>query len=252
MSALTETVSTLRGALSALPDGAVREARQRLVDDLLPRLAVLAVGTHHDSHLAAAQARLAALPAELDEVLELLQTVRGHTEEWINQHGGTDAAPTAASRPAAAPGTSQRTTAGRVAAYRARLEHPWPYGKPLQGWRLAGGDGADDQDLASGTKLASGQTDPAYTAAVQRAGELGLARGGFVPDIARHIEIKEAATMAAGEIRTIVIGKDPCGIDPVTNVSCHRFLRYFLPPAATLVVYGPRGEPYRYEGKRTP
>src|SRR5690606_28393801 len=97
----------------------------------------------------------------------------------------------------------------------------------------------------------AGQTDPAYTAAVQRAGELGLARGGFVPDIARHIEIKEAATMAAGEIRTIVIGKDPCGIDPVTNVSCHRFLRYFLPPGATLVVYGPRGEPYRYEGKRT-
>lgn len=57
--------------------------------------------------------------------------------------------------------------------------------------------------------------------------------------------------MAAGETRTIVIGKDPCGIDPVTNVSCHRFLRYFLPPGATLVVYGPCGEPYRYEGKRT-
>jgi hypothetical protein len=48
-----------------------------------------------------------------------------------------------------------------------------------------------------------------------------------------------------------VIGKDPCGIEPVTNISCHRFLRYFLPPDATLIVYGPRGEPYRYEGKRT-
>lgn len=91
--------------------------------------------------------------------------------------------------------------------------------------------------------------DPSYTAAVQRARALGLARGGFVPDIARHIEIKQASTMTAGETRTIVIGKDPCGIDPVTNVSCHRFLRYFLPPGATLIIYGPRGEPYRYEGK---
>lgn len=250
MSALTETVSKLRSALGSLPDGVVRTAHQRLVDDLLPRLATLAAGTHQDSRLAAAHARLAALPAELDQVRELLQTVRGHTEEWINQHGGTDAASRAPPRPTAAPRTAEGTTAGRVAAYRARLEHPWPYGKPLQGWRLADGDGADDQELASGTKLASGQTDPAYTAAAQRAGELGLARGGFVPDIARHIETKEASTMAAGETRTIVIGKDPCGIDPVTNVSCHRFLRYFLPPGATLVVYGLRGEPYRYEGKR--
>lgn len=108
-----------------------------------------------------------------------------------------------------------------------------------------------DQELTSGTKSASGQTDPAYTAAVERARALGLARGGFVPDIARHVEIKEASTMASGETRTIVISKDPCGIDPVTNVSCHRFLRYFLPSGATLVVYGPRGEPYRYEGKHT-
>ncbi|MGI8310747.1 DddA-like double-stranded DNA deaminase toxin [Saccharopolyspora hattusasensis] len=251
MSALTETISKLHSALSVLPDGAVQEAHQRLADDLLPRLAALAAGTHQASRLAAAHVRLAALPVELDQVRDLLQTVRSHTEEWINQHGGTAAVSAASSRPAAALGTSERTTAGWVAAYRARLEHPWPYGKPLQGWRLAGGDGSSDRELASGTKLASGQTDPSYTAAVQRARELGLARGGFVPDIARHIEIKEASTMTAGETRTIVIGKDPCGIDPVTNVSCHRFLRYFLPPGATLIVYGPRGEPYRYEGKRT-
>ncbi len=189
--------------------------------------------------------------AELDQVRDLLQTVRSHTEEWINQHGGTATGSASPSRLPAAPGTAERTVAGRVAAYRARLEHPWPYGKTLQGWRLVGSDGSDDQELASGTKQTSGQTDPAYTAAIQRARELGLARGGFVPDIARHIEIKEAATMTAGETRSIVIGKDPCGIDPVTNVSCHRFLRYFLPPGATLIVYGPRGEPYRYEGKRT-
>jgi hypothetical protein len=66
---------------------------------------------------------------------------------------------------------------------------------------------------------------------VKQAEALGLARGGFVPDIARHIEIKEASTMRKGQIRTIVIGKDPCGIDPVTNVSCpvRRFLtRRFL------------------------
>ncbi|WP_158303276.1 MULTISPECIES: DddA-like double-stranded DNA deaminase toxin [Pseudonocardiaceae] len=135
--------------------------------------------------------------------------------------------------------------------YRAKLDNPWPYGRPLQGWRLGDTGEQGDQELASGTTLTSGQIDPAYTAAVQRARELGLARGGFVPDIARHIEIKQASTMSAGETRSIVIGKDPCGIDPVTNVSCHRFLRYFLPPDATLIVYGPQGEPYRYEGKRT-
>lgn len=55
--------------------------------------------------------------------------------------------------------------------------------------------------------------------------------------------------MSEGETRTIVLGKDPCGIDPVTNVSCHRFLRYFLPPGARLVVYGPVGSPYVYEGR---
>lgn len=108
-----------------------------------------------------------------------------------------------------------------------------------------------DTALSSGTRLESGRADPAYTAAVEKARALGLARGGFVPDIARHIEIKEASSMRAGETRAIVIGKDPCGIDPVTNVSCHRFLKYFLPPDATLIVYGPTGRPYRYEGKRT-
>jgi hypothetical protein len=198
MSALTETVSTLRSALGSLPDSAVRNAHQRLADDLLPRLTTLAAGTNQDSRLAAAHARLAALLAELDQVRDLLQTVRSHTEEWINQHGGTAAASAAPPRPPPASGTSKRMTAGRVAAYRARLEHPWPYGKPLQGWRLAGSDGSGDQELASGTKLPSGHTDPAYSAAVQRARELGLARGGFVPDIARHIEIKEAATITAG------------------------------------------------------
>jgi hypothetical protein len=65
---------------------------------------------------------------------------------------------------------------------------------------------------------------------VNQAETLGLARGGFVPDIARHIEIKEASTMREGETRTIVIGKDPCGIDPVTNVSCHRFCATSYPP----------------------
>lgn len=69
-----------------------------------------------------------------------------------------------------------------------------------------------------------------------------------MPDIARHIEIKQAASMSRGETRMIVIGKDPCGTDPATNVSCHRFLPYFLPAGATLVVYGPDGAPYRYEG----
>lgn len=49
----------------------------------------------------------------------------------------------------------------------------------------------------------------------------------------------------------IIIGKDPCGIDAVAPVSCHRFLRYFLPANATLIVYGPTGKPYRYEGMRT-
>ena len=30
-----------------------------------------------------------------------------------------------------------------------------------------------------------------------------------------------------------------------------RFLRHFLPADTTLIVYGPTGKPYRYEGKRT-
>ena len=166
MSALTESISKLHSALGVLPDGAVQEAHQRLADDLLPRLAALAAGTHQDSRLAAAHVRLTALPAELDQVRDLLQTVRSHTEEWINQHGGTAAVSAAPSRPAAATGTSERTTAGWVAAYRARLEHPWPYGKPRQGWRLAGSDGSGDQELASGKLAPVGRVDPVDLGAV--------------------------------------------------------------------------------------
>jgi hypothetical protein len=143
------------------------------------------------------------------------------------------------------------------------LVNPWPYGKPLRGWRISlripqprGSTHSDgdpcpptDVELVSGTKNADGNPDPAYDAAVAKARALGLARSGFVPDIARHIEIQEAASMQPGEVRILVIGKDPCGIDPRTNVSCHRFLPYFLPTRATLFVYGPRGEAYRYEGK---
>ena len=250
MSTLTDTIAKLRAAVGVLPESTVQQAHEQL-DELVPQLAMLAEGTSQDSRLAAAYARLASLPEVLQQVRSLLQTVRTHAEAWISEHGGDPSAATPTTQSQVQSGASKRTVADRVAAHRARLEHPWPYGKPLRGWRLAGNGGSGDQELSSGTKLSSGQTDPAYAAAVERARELGLARGGFVPDIARHIEIKQAATMAAGETRTIVIGKDPCGIDPVTNVSCHRFLPYFLPPGATLVVYGPRGEPYRYEGKRT-
>lgn len=251
MSTLTETIAKLRAALGVMPESAVQQAHEQLADDLVPQLATLTAGISQDSRLAAAYTRIAELSAELEQVRSLLQVVRRHTEGWISEHGGAPPASAPPSPSAASSSGRGRTVAQRVAAHRARLEHSWPYGKPLQGWRLAGSSGTGDQELTSGTKLASGQTDPAYTAAVERARALGLARGGFVPDIARHIEIKEASTMPSGETRTIVIGKDPCGIDPATNVSCHRFLRYFLPSGATLVVYGPRGEPYRYEGKRT-
>jgi hypothetical protein len=120
--------------------------------------------------------------------------------------------------------------------------------KQLRGWALAA-DGQDNE-VMSGPRLSDGH-DPTYERAVRRCEQLGLARAGFVPDIARHIEIKQASSMRAGETRVIVIGKPPCGIDPVTRISCHRFLRHFLPDDATLIVYGPAGPPYEYRGRRT-
>lgn len=62
--------------------------------------------------------------------------------------------------------------AARVAGCRSKLNNPWPYGKPLRGWRLnEQGDG--DIALSSGTRLESGQVDPAYMAAVAKVTELG-------------------------------------------------------------------------------
>ncbi|ASR34448.1 hypothetical protein BAY61_04970 [Prauserella marina] len=42
-----------------------------------------------------------------------------------------------------------------------------------------------------------------------------------MPDIVRHIEVTQASTKAEGEARTIVIGKDPWAVDPMTNVVLH-------------------------------
>lgn len=246
MSALAEVVAELRSAVARLPKPQVAEARRRIADELAPQLDQLSAGTASQD-LVAARAKLAALGLDIERVLASLQTAQDKTEEWINEHGQGP-------QPASGAPTSSPTSGdapARVTKYRAQLENPWPYGKPLKGWRLGQTGEERDAELSSGTKLPSGQADPAYAAAVDKAKALGLARGGFVPDIARHIEIKEASTLREGETRTIVIGKDPCGIDPVTNVSCHRFLRYFLPSNATLIVYGPTGKPYRYEGKRT-
>lgn len=248
MTTLGEVVARLRGGLERLPSGALQEARARLVDRLIPALEELAKGTASQD-LVTAQATLRAVSLSLERAEQLLGSAQASTGEWLAEHGEVAPEPPT---PRAASAPPQRVTdlAKRVSGYRTKLDNPWPYGKPLRGWRLSTQEGGDTE-LSSGTRLASGQTDPAYTAAVERATTLGLARGGFVPDIARHIEVKEASTMSAGEMRRIVIGKDPCGIDPVTNVSCHRFLRHFLPPDATLIIYGPTGPPYRYEGKRT-
>jgi hypothetical protein len=248
MSALAELVAKLRSALARLPERQVLEARKRIADELAPHFDQLSAGTASQD-LDTARARLAALVPDIERVLASLRTAREKTEEWINEHNEHARPAATGDTPASSP-TSENAPS-RVTKYRAQLENPWPYGKPLKGWRLDQTGEHWDTELSSGTKLPSGQADPAYTAAADKAQALGLARGGFVPDIARHIEIKEASTMREGETRTIVIGKDPCGIDPVTNVSCHRFLRYFLPSNATLIVYGPTGKPYRYEGKRT-
>ncbi|MBB3665220.1 hypothetical protein FB384_004173 [Prauserella sediminis] len=247
MTVLREVIERLRGALEYLPTGAVKETRARVVDGVTPGFVELTKGTaNHD--LVTAQAALQTLSGSLGRVDELLASAHESTGAWLAEHGERTE-PSLSPRPDTSPQKPAGDVAARVAGYRGKLDNPWPYGKPLRGWRLDDqGDG--DTAVSSGTRLESGQTDPAYTAAVAKATELGLARGGFVPDIARHIEIKEASTMQAGETRTIVIGKDPCGIDPVTNVSCHRFLKHFLPADATLIIYGPTGRPYRYEGKR--
>lgn len=244
MSTLGEVISQLRAALAELPIDDVTEARNLIADDITPQLATLIQGTTNEQ-LNVAYARLFALIEDLGRVQDMFDETQNKSEEWISAQSGE------------IPQTSVTISSGRdhpssrVTRYRERLERPWPYGRPLRGWRLATTDDREDSEVTSGVKLASGEVDPAYTAAVERARALGLARGGFAPDIARHIEVKEASTMREGETRTIVIGKDPCGIDPVANVSCHRFLRYFLPADATLIVYGPTGTPYRYEGKRT-
>jgi hypothetical protein len=52
---------------------------------------------------------------------------------------------------------------------------------------------------------------PAYTAAVEKARALGLARGGFVPDIARHIEIKKGSTMREARRARSPSAKTPVG-----------------------------------------
>ncbi|MET7990381.1 DddA-like double-stranded DNA deaminase toxin [Amycolatopsis sp. NPDC005232] len=249
MSAFTDLIARLRATTAKLPTGPVARARDAITTELVPELARLSAGSSSDV-LTSAVNKLASLATDLDRVLALLSTAHDETENWIGAR--SDAAPRSqVSARKAGSGAPTQPTSVRVAEYRARLEHPWPYGRPLRGWRLAPVGATTDQELTSGTKQAAGEADPAYTAAVEKARALGLSRSGFAPDIARHIEIKEAATMLEGETRTIVIGKDPCGIDPVTNVSCHRFLRYFLPVDATLIVYGPAGKPHRYEGKRT-
>lgn len=247
MAALGDVTASLRAALDRLPSAGVIEARTRLLDQLVPEFDQLTTGTSNQE-LVEARARLSAAVRSLERASELLGVVTGHTQDWLAEHTAVE--PTPSPETSTSPPRRGDETTARVTTYRARLENPWPYGTPLRGWRL-GTTGDDDTALTSGTKLESGETDPAYSAAVDKATALGLALGGFVPDIARHIEIKEAATMREGETRTIVIGKDPCGIDPVTNVSYHRFLRYFLPANATLIVYGPTSTPYRYEGTRT-
>ncbi|WP_154663725.1 DddA-like double-stranded DNA deaminase toxin [Saccharomonospora iraqiensis] len=249
MTTLGEVVARIRSVLERLPSGALQEAHARLVDRLIPALEELTKGTASQD-LVTAQATLRAVSLRLKRAEQLLESAQASTGEWLAEHGEAAPEPPSPRTGSAAPPERASDLAKRVSGYRTKLDHPWPYGKPLRGWRLSTQEGGDTE-LSSGTRLASGQTDPAYTAAVERATTLGLARGGFVPDIARHIEVKEASTMSTGETRTIVIGKDPCGIDPVTNVSCHRFLRHFLPPDATLIIYGPTGPPYRYEGKRT-
>lgn len=217
-------------------------------------------------------AEVADLPGEVGSGIDQLSVLTGMIEEtkqalqrYLGQLGAdmpvtTSTAPAAGKRhsaedsvhgDAAGRRRSVPPLERRIADYRRRLDHPWPYGRPLRGWRISSENANRDEELASGTKRSTGEVDPGYRAAVERAEQLGLARGGFVPDIARHIEIKEASTMHENETRTIVLGKEPCGIDPVTNVSCHRFLRHFLPAGAKLVVYGPVGDAYVYEGKRT-
>lgn len=248
MTVLREVLERLRGALGRLPVGAVQEARARLTDNVAPVFTELTKGTANDD-LVGAHAALQSVAGSLDRVAELLAAARERTGDWLAEHGEQAESPSSPRTDMSPPNRAGDVTA-RVAGYRDKLDNPWPYGKPLRGWRLTE-QGGGDTALSSGTRLETGEVDPAYTAAAAKAAELGLARGGFVPDIARHIEIKEASTMNVGEARTIVIGKDPCGIDPVTNVSCHRFLKHFLPADATLVVYGPAGRPYRYEGKRT-
>lgn len=138
MSTLTETIAKLRAALGVLPESAVQQAHEQLADDLVPQLATLTAGTSQDSRLAAAYTRIAELSAELEQVRSLLQVVRRYTEGWISEHGGAPPASAPPSLSAASSSGTGRTVAERVAARRARLEHPWPYGKPLRGWRLAG------------------------------------------------------------------------------------------------------------------
>ncbi|MCR3721167.1 MULTISPECIES: DddA-like double-stranded DNA deaminase toxin [Prauserella salsuginis group] len=244
MASLSDVIARLHGALDRLPTGTVKKTRAHISDTVAPAFAELTRGTaNHD--LITARTALQTVARSLERVEKLLGSASAHAAEWLSEHG--EQAERSSPGTYASPPVRAGDVTSRVSTYRAKLENPWPYGKPLRGWRLT--RHGEDVGLSSGARLESGQTDPAYTAAVERATALGLARGGFVPDIARHIEIKEAATMRAGETRTIVIGKDPCGIDPVTNVSCHRFLKHFLPPNATLIVHGPAGSPYRYEGK---
>ncbi|MFE0023888.1 DddA-like double-stranded DNA deaminase toxin [Amycolatopsis sp. NPDC059021] len=249
---VSELAAAVRVILGVLPTNLDIAARH--LTESYETLAILAAGSAarelEDAVHALSEAR-----QDIDAVSELIGRVRHNLETYLRHLGvdkpiSTPRATLAEQQPI--PVTPTDAPGARIADYRKRLEQPWPYGKPLRGWRLSSAGEEGDEELSSGTKLKSGETDPRYVAAVKRAEGLGLARGGFVPDIARHIEVKEASDMREGETRVVVLGKDPCGIDPVTNVSCHRFLRHFLPANATLIVYGPTGEPYRYEGKRTP
>ncbi|GAA3843437.1 hypothetical protein GCM10022243_07420 [Saccharothrix violaceirubra] len=102
------------------------------------------------------------------------------------------------------------------------------------------------------TPMTSGPGDQWHAAAVDRAKSFKAPHNRAVR-LARHVEVKPAMRMRVENrvAETLVMDRPVCGQlpeDAGKPFTCHNYLKWFLPPNATLTVVEPDGRQVTYRG----
>ncbi|HEX5493674.1 MAG TPA: DddA-like double-stranded DNA deaminase toxin [Mycobacteriales bacterium] len=231
MSTLEQVAARLVNLIDELPAETLRHVADQ-IDQLVALVAGIIDGTGNDLPTRAFAHFIAARHAA-EATLDATRAVREHVQTYIAALGVTGI-------PQAGQTTPTVRSAHPPDPSRALAELPaWTRGDKTRGFWL--------DEHGARRPLVSGEHEPWFERANQRAAELGLIGEGATMATAADVELKFATRMRQDGIReaTIVINRAPCG----GRLGCRRNLPDFLPDGGALTIYAPDGFRHTYYGR---